>query len=271
MSRRRPDGVLLEWELDGPAIRWPLRSGIAVHDRLGGLGPSERHVASGGSTCAARRLSSTSHTSSRTVFDIIGLTSGVAVHEADQPALRATNRDGARRGHADKLSINSSMIESGVSGCMNTNLPTGSPLNVDGATNAVPAVQQVGRPSLPFVASPSVAAEQHDTELWPHDQLGGAARRRARLPLRSPARCHGGSLFGVRRRRAAPARTRSAARWPDASADSRDRTGCRHRRRCAARRCTGRAGCARAAPGAARDTPARTNRRWRTATCADRR
>ena len=51
---------------------------------------------------------------------------GDACHRAIPRPAQSGDRD-TRRGHADKLSISSSTIESGVRGCMNTRRPTGSP------------------------------------------------------------------------------------------------------------------------------------------------
>ena len=88
MSRRRPDGVLLEWELtvpqfDGPfgrALPFMIDWGKSAHpsDRLP---PAVRLVQLDVLHREPDRLS--------TALDIVGVTSGVSVHEADQPALRA--------------------------------------------------------------------------------------------------------------------------------------------------------------------------------------
>ena len=110
------------------------------------------------------------------------------------PALRATIATPGGDVTLDKLSINSSMIDSGVRGCMNTSRADRFALERRRRDERRPAVQQVRRPSLPLVASPSGAAEQHDAELWPHDQFGRRVGRRAHLPSRLPARCPCGSL-----------------------------------------------------------------------------
>lgn len=88
MSRRRPDGVLLEWELtvpqlDGPfgkALPFMIDWGKSAHPS-DGLSSAVRLVELDVLHREPDRLS--------TAFDIIGLTSGVSVHQADQPALRA--------------------------------------------------------------------------------------------------------------------------------------------------------------------------------------
>ena len=54
MSRRRPDGVLLEWELTFPQLDGPVRPSIAVHDRLGRVSAPDRHAAAGCTPARAR-------------------------------------------------------------------------------------------------------------------------------------------------------------------------------------------------------------------------
>jgi hypothetical protein len=88
MSRRRPDGVLLEWELtvpqfDGPfgrALPFMIDWADSSHP-TDTLPPAVQLVQLDVLHSEPERLSM--------AFDIIGLSSGVAIHDADQPALRA--------------------------------------------------------------------------------------------------------------------------------------------------------------------------------------
>ena len=88
MSRRRPDGVLLEWELTVPQFDGPFGRALPfMIDWADSAHPSDtlpsavRLVELDVLHPQPEKLS--------VAFDIIGLTSGVSVHEADQPALRA--------------------------------------------------------------------------------------------------------------------------------------------------------------------------------------
>ncbi|MEY2521936.1 MAG: hypothetical protein QOJ66_501 [Ilumatobacteraceae bacterium] len=88
MSRRRPDGVLLEWELTVPQFDGPFGRALPfMIDWADSAHPSDtlqpvvRLVRLDVFHPQPHKLG--------TVFDIIGLTSGVAVHDADQPGLRA--------------------------------------------------------------------------------------------------------------------------------------------------------------------------------------
>ena len=88
MSRRRPDGVLLEWELtvpqfDGPfgrALPFMIDWADSSHPS-DTLPPAVRLVGLDVVHPQPAKL--------RTAFDIIGLTSDVSVHQAAQPGLRA--------------------------------------------------------------------------------------------------------------------------------------------------------------------------------------
>ena len=88
MSRRRPDGVLLQWELtvpqfDGPfgrALPFMIDWAESAHPS-DTLPPAVRLVELDVLHPEPNKLS--------TAFGIIGLTSGVSVHQADHPALRA--------------------------------------------------------------------------------------------------------------------------------------------------------------------------------------
>jgi hypothetical protein len=88
MSRRRPDGVLLEWELTVPQFDGPFGRALPfMIDWVDSAHPSD-------TLQPAVRLVQLDifHPEPRnlgTVLDIIGLTSGVAIRESDQPALRA--------------------------------------------------------------------------------------------------------------------------------------------------------------------------------------
>ena len=88
MSRRRPDGVLLEWELTVPQFDGPFGRALPfMIDWADSSHPTE-------TLPPAVRLMGLDvlhpqPSNLRTAFDIIGLTSDVSVHEADQPALRA--------------------------------------------------------------------------------------------------------------------------------------------------------------------------------------
>lgn len=88
MSRRRPDGVLLDWELTVPQFGGPFGRALpflidwAVSPHpTDTLPPAVQLVQLDILHSQPERLSM--------AFDIIGLTSGVAIHDADQPALRA--------------------------------------------------------------------------------------------------------------------------------------------------------------------------------------
>ena len=89
MSRRRPDDVLLEWELTVPQFDGPFGRALPfMIDWADSAHPSETLQP------AARlvRLDVFHPDPNKlgTVFDIIGLTSGVSIHAADHAALRAT-------------------------------------------------------------------------------------------------------------------------------------------------------------------------------------
>ncbi len=89
MSRRRPDGVLLEWELtppqlDGPfgcALPFLIDWGISAH-------PTETLPAA--VRLVAFEVVHPEADVLRAVLEMIGLTDGYEVHEGQQPALRAT-------------------------------------------------------------------------------------------------------------------------------------------------------------------------------------
>jgi hypothetical protein len=89
MSRRRPDSVLLEWELTVPQFDGPFGRALPfMIDWADSPHPSDTLQ----SAVRLVRLDVFHPEPHKlgAVFDILGLTSDVAVHEADQPALRAT-------------------------------------------------------------------------------------------------------------------------------------------------------------------------------------
>ncbi len=88
MSRRRPDGVLLEWQLTFPQLGGPfglalpfmIDWGASTHP-TGSLPPGATLVELEVVHPDARQL--------RIAFDIIGLDAGVVLQKGEQPALRA--------------------------------------------------------------------------------------------------------------------------------------------------------------------------------------
>jgi len=89
MSRRRPDSVLLEWELTVPQFDGPFGRALPfMIDWADSAHPSDT-LQSVVRLVQLDVFHPVPHMLGA-VFDIIGLTSGVAVHAADQPALRAT-------------------------------------------------------------------------------------------------------------------------------------------------------------------------------------
>jgi Glyoxalase-like domain len=90
MSRRRPDGVLLEWKLTFPQLTG--RFGMALPFMID-WAQSSHPTDTLPPAVDLRRLDVThpDARSLRTAFDIIGITTGtVELHEGPQPALRAT-------------------------------------------------------------------------------------------------------------------------------------------------------------------------------------
>jgi hypothetical protein len=89
MSRRRPDGVLLEWKLTFPQLSG--RFGMALPFMID-WGESSHPT---DSLPAAVRLTGLAVThpdaaALRTAFEIIGITTEVELREGAEPALRAT-------------------------------------------------------------------------------------------------------------------------------------------------------------------------------------
>ena len=89
MSRRRPDAVLLQWELTVPQLDGPFGRALPFmidwadsSHPTETLPPAVRLVGLDVAHPQPGKL--------RTAFDIIGLTSDVSVHESDEQALRAT-------------------------------------------------------------------------------------------------------------------------------------------------------------------------------------
>ena len=89
MSRRRPDGVLLEWKLTFPQLAG--RFGVALPFMID-WGESSHPTDTLPAAVELVRLEVTHPHSQalRTAFDIIGIAAGVDVREGLQPALRAT-------------------------------------------------------------------------------------------------------------------------------------------------------------------------------------
>jgi len=89
MSRRRPDGVLLEWQLTLPQLDGPLGRALPFMIDWGGSShPTdslERAVRLTGLEVVHPNPSQL-----RNAFDIVGLDSIAAIRQGEQPALRAT-------------------------------------------------------------------------------------------------------------------------------------------------------------------------------------
>lgn len=88
MSRRRPDGVLLEWELTVPQFDGPFGRALPFMIDWGESAHPSETLRQAVQLVGLEVFHPDPHKLS-TAFDIIGLTSGVSVHEADQPSLTA--------------------------------------------------------------------------------------------------------------------------------------------------------------------------------------
>ena len=88
MSRLRPDGVLLEWQLTQPALSGPL--GCALPFLIDwGSSPHPTEALPPGVRLAELEISTPEPETIRTVLDIVGHSARCVVYEAGQPSLRA--------------------------------------------------------------------------------------------------------------------------------------------------------------------------------------
>ncbi len=89
MSRRRPDGVLLEWELTFPQLTG--RFGMALPFMIDwGLSSHPTDTLQAAVQLLGLEVTHPDVQPLRTAFDIIGITTGVDLREGAQPALVAT-------------------------------------------------------------------------------------------------------------------------------------------------------------------------------------
>jgi len=89
MSRRRPDGVLLEWELTFPQLGG--RFGMALPFMIDwGASSHPTDTLPSAVRLVALDVTHPEHHLLRTAFEIIGITTGVELHDGPQPSLRAT-------------------------------------------------------------------------------------------------------------------------------------------------------------------------------------
>ena len=89
MSRRRPDGVLLEWTLTFPQLNG--RFGMALPFMIDwGASSHPTDALPAVVELLGLEVTHPDSQSVRTAFDIIGITNGVELRQGPQPALRAT-------------------------------------------------------------------------------------------------------------------------------------------------------------------------------------